>query len=245
MIKQLPISAHEQARLEALRQYRILDTKPESSFDAITELASFICEAPIALISLVDSERQWFKSKVGLEATETHRDHSFCAHALFKGTMLIVEDATKDERFAHNPLVTSDPHIRFYAGAPLITPAGHGLGSLCIIDRKPRQLSPERSSALTKLASLVVTQLELRRVSQELAEVANNLKIMSGMLPICSYCKGIRNDEGYWQRVESYVKMHSHAEFTHSICPDCMKAHQPEFYELLKDDKLEGYRETA
>jgi GAF domain-containing protein len=231
-----PIPNNEAARLAALRNYHILDTAPERSFDAITELASFICETPIALVSLVDRERQWFKSKVGLAASETHRDFSFCAHAIVQGSLLVVEDATADARFADNPLVTGEPRIRFYAGAPLITPAGHALGSLCVIDRTPRKLSAERASALEKLASLVVTQLELRRVSHELAEAATNLKTLSGMLPICSHCKGIRDDKGYWQRVELYVQAHSEAEFTHSICPDCMKREHPELYELLDDE---------
>ena len=227
MTPQLP--NNEAARLEALRHYRILDSAPERSFDAITELASFICESPIALVSLVDKDRQWFKSRVGLAATETPRDFSFCAHAIVQGTLLVVEDATADKRFADNPLVTDDPHIRFYAGAPLITPEGHALGSLCVIDRKPRKLSAERASALEKLASLVVTQLELRRVSNALAEAAAHVKTLSGLLPICSYCKAIRRDNDYWQGVEMYVKDHTEAEFSHGICPDCAKQHFPEF----------------
>jgi GAF domain-containing protein len=179
----IPLTIHpeqESARLEALRRYRILDTGPERGFDEITELASFICGAPIALMSLVDRERQWFKSKVGSQATETHRDHSFCAHAIFDAKLLMVEDATLDDRFARNPLVTGEPGIRFYAGAPLLTPDGHGLGTLCVIDRKPRKLSPEKASALEKLARLVVTQMEYRRASFELAEAVAKLKTLGG-----------------------------------------------------------------
>lgn len=226
-----PTPKNEAARLEALRQYHILDTAPERAYDAITELASFICEAPIALVSLVDSERQWFKSKVGLEVDETPRDFSFCAHGIGQGALLVVENATEDLRFADNPLVTGDPRIRFYAGAPLITPGGHGLGSLCIIDHEPRKLSAERASALEKLASLVVTQLELRRVSHELAEAATNIKTLSGLLPICSHCKAIRNSSDYWQSVENYFNTHTDAVFSHSICPDCARKHYPEFWE--------------
>jgi GAF domain-containing protein len=232
-----PVPANEKARLAALQHYRILDTAPERSFDAITELASFICEAPIAFVSLVDRERQWFKSKIGLEATETHRDSSFCAHVVFKGALMVVEDATKDARFTDNPLVTDDPHIRFYAGAPLITPDGHGLGSLCVVDRAPRKLSSERASALEKLAALVVAQLELRRVSHELAEVAKNVKTLSGLVPICSHCKAIRNDKDYWETVEAFVKAHSDAEFSHGICPDCARKHYPELFEELEDNR--------
>ncbi len=232
-----PIPNNEEARLEALRHYHILDTAPERSFDAITELAAFICQSPIALVSLVDSERQWFKSKVGLEASETPRDFSFCAHAIVQGSLLVVEDAMADARFADNPLVTGDPHIRFYAGAPLITPDGHGLGSLCVIDRTARQLSAGQASALNKLSSLVVTQLELRRVSRELAEAATNIKTLSGLLPICLHCKAIRNDKDYWQSVEMYIKAHTDAAFSHGICPDCAKKHYPDFYEEIENKK--------
>jgi GAF domain-containing protein len=236
-----PIPKNEGARLEALRHYHILDTAPERSYDAITELASYICEAPIALVSLVDSERQWFKSKVGLEVSETHRVFSFCAHAIVQDSLLVVEDATADMRFADSPLVTGEPLIRFYAGAPLVTPTGHGLGALCVIDRKPRKLSAEQASALEKLAGLVVTQLELRRVSRDLAEAATNIKTLSGLLPICSHCKAIRSDKDYWQSVETYVRDRTEAEFSHGICPDCIKKHHPEFYEeIVKRRKMDA-----
>src|SRR5215471_123668 len=124
-----PTVKNEKTRLNVLWQYEVLDTVPEALFDDLTELAARICEAPIALISLVDEKRQWFKSKVGTTVSETSRDVSFCAHAIKQTDLFIVPDATKDERFANNPLVTSDPKIRFYAGAPLITPDGHALGT--------------------------------------------------------------------------------------------------------------------
>jgi GAF domain-containing protein len=166
-----PILQNEKKRLKVLWQYEVLDTVPEEVFDDLTELAARICEAPIALISLVDENRQWFKSKVGITVSETSRDLSFCAYAITQADLFIVPDATRDERFAHNPLVTSEPKIRFYAGAPLITPDGHALGTLCVIDKVPRQLRPEQKQALRILARHVVSQLELRRRSRELGDV--------------------------------------------------------------------------
>jgi GAF domain-containing protein len=164
------VSQSESKRLKVLWQYDVLDTVPEEVFDDLTELAARICEAPIALISLVDEDRQWFKSKVGVTVNETSRDVSFCAHAIRQEGLFIIPDATKDQRFAHNPLVTSDPKIRFYAGATLITPDGHALGTLCVIDKVPRSLRSDQRQALRVLARHVMTQLELRRHAGELAE---------------------------------------------------------------------------
>lgn len=159
-----PYPPGEPARIAALRAFGILDTGDEQVYDDITALASHICDAPIALISFVDEERQWFKSRVGLAVTETPREHSFCAHALLlqPGEVLIVPDAIVDERFSRNPLVTDDPQMRFYAGAPLVTPGGDVLGTLCVIDRRPRELTPVQIAALRSLSRLVMAQLELR-----------------------------------------------------------------------------------
>jgi GAF domain-containing protein len=166
-----PIPKNEAKRLNVLWQYEVLDTVPEELFDDLTELAARICEAPIALISLVDEKRQWFKSRVGTTLHETSRDISFCAHAITQNDLFIVPDALRDDRFAHSPLVTTDPKIRFYAGAPLITPDGHALGTLCVIDKVPRELRLEQKQALRILARHVVSQLELRRRSRELGVV--------------------------------------------------------------------------
>jgi len=164
-----PIPKNEAQRIKVLWQYEILDTVPEEVFDDLTELAARICEAPIAMITLVDENRQWFKSKIGVTINETSRDISFCGHAIEQSDLFIIPDATLDKRFAKNPLVTSDPKIRFYAGAPLITPDGHALGTLCVIDKVPRELTADQKQALRVLARHVMTQLELRRHSRELA----------------------------------------------------------------------------
>ena len=156
--------ADETARLEALRAYEILDTVPEEAFDELTRLAAHICEMPIVLMSLVDGDRQWFKSRVGLDAESTPREESFCAHAILdQHRLLTVPDATLDPRFADNPLVTGDFHLRFYAGAPLVSPTGQPLGALCVIDRVPRELSAVQRDALEIIGRQIMTQMEARR----------------------------------------------------------------------------------
>lgn len=162
--------ADDERRLEVVRGYKLLDTLPEQALDDLTALAAHICGAPISLISLVDERRQWFKSKLGWAAGETDRDISFCAHAINQRELFIVPDATKDPRFADNPLVTGEPQIQFYAGAPLITAEGHALGTLCVIDRVPRELTSVQEEALRVLSRQVMAQLELRRQTGILKE---------------------------------------------------------------------------
>ena len=157
-----PIPQNEASRLRTLQRYSVLDSLPEQELDDITELASFICDVPISLISLVDEDRQWFKSTVGLAAEQTDRSASFCAHILADSQTLIVEDTFADDRFSANPLVLGAPGIRFYAGAPLVAPNGHVLGSLCVIDTKPRSLSPRQVKALEALSRQVMTVFESR-----------------------------------------------------------------------------------
>ncbi len=165
-----PVGENESARLAALQRYAILDTAAEAQFDDFTQLASQLCGVPIALISLVDEKRQWFKSRLGLNASETPRDISFCGHALFRPDILEVPNALEDERFCDNPLVTSPPGIRFYAGMPLITPDGHAIGTLCVIDLVPRQLSAAQRSGLAALSRQLMQQLELRLIGRDLRE---------------------------------------------------------------------------
>lgn len=153
---------NEQQRLAKLQAYDILDTTAEESFDRVTRIISRMLDVPIALVSLVDKDRQWFKSRVGLDASETPREISFCGHAIHRDELFVVEDATKDDRFADNPLVTGPPHVRFYAGAPLRTNDGFRIGTLCAIDQTPHQLSNDQRQLMLDLACVVIDELELR-----------------------------------------------------------------------------------
>jgi GAF domain-containing protein len=168
-MKPAPVPVDESARLEALTGYNLLDTLPEDIYDDITQLASEICRTPIALISLVDENRQWFKSKQRLAPDETIRDYSFCAHAIMNPSeIFIVPDAREDERFLDNPLTTGQPRIVFYAGVPLVNPEGYPLGTLCVIDNRPRTLTENQLLSLQALARLANTHFELRKTKKEL-----------------------------------------------------------------------------
>jgi anti-sigma regulatory factor (Ser/Thr protein kinase) len=203
-------SRHETDRLAALRRYRILDTDPERAFDDLALLASHICATPIALISLIDADRQWFKSRIGVSMAETSRSVSFCTHAIQQRELYVVSDARASEIFRNNPFVVAENGIRFYAGAPLVTPDGHALGTLCVIDNVPRTLTPEQMEALKALRRQVEAQLELRanllelnqalkdrnraeeeqmRLIGELRGSLENVKKLSALLPYCSDCQ--------------------------------------------------------
>ena len=160
-----PVPDNETDRLAALYALDILDSPAEQDFDDIVKLASNVCGAPMSLVSLLDSDRQWFKARIGTDLTGTDRDISFCAHAVLGRDLLVVPDATKDARFADNPMVDQEGGIRFYAGAPLVTTDGFALGALCVIDREPRRLDIEQLQALRALARQATSQMELRRHS--------------------------------------------------------------------------------
>jgi PAS domain S-box-containing protein len=177
-----PVPANESERLGALRGLDVLDTPPEEALDGLCALAGQICGAPIALVSLVDEGRQWFKARVGLALQETPRDVAFCAHTILEPDLLVVPDALADGRFAANPLVTSGPQVRFYAGAPLVTPEGHALGALCVMDHRPRELSAAQAQALRTLSRLAAAHLGLRRLLAEQARVNAELLRAEGAL---------------------------------------------------------------
>lgn len=209
---------HDAKRVKTLQLYRILDTAAEKAFDDLTQLAAAICDAPIGLVSLVDDRRQWFKSRTGIEVGETPLEHAFCAHAIQRDDIMIVPDAAQDPRFAHNPLVTGAPGIRFYAGAPLKMATDVTIGTLCVIDSKPRELTDAQIRALGVLRDAVVGQLELRRA-------AADLEALEGLVSMCAWCRSVRTetDGGVtWQPLHEYVA--ARARVTHGICPACNSA---------------------
>ncbi|MHB0756788.1 sensor histidine kinase [Polaribacter sp. M15] len=179
---------NEEERLKVLREYKILDTLPEEDYDAIAKIASGICNTPIALISLIDKDRQWFKSTHGIAAEQTPRELSFCAHSILQpDDLLIVNDATKDERFYDNPLTTGEPNVIFYAGAPLNTSEGQAIGTLCVIDNKPKELSKEQQEALKLLAKQTVSLLDLRKRNYELNKVNDKVTKLNEQLNNFAY----------------------------------------------------------
>jgi signal transduction histidine kinase len=175
------LPSDEEGRLAALHEARVLDTLPEDDFDDIAMLASEICGTPISLVSLVDTDRQWFKAKVGLELDETHRDQSFCAHAIHDSELLEVPDAGADHRFADNPLVHGDRNFRFYAGAPVVLDGTHAVGTVCVIDKVPRELTGSQRRALRCLARHASVQLDLRRYARHADEIADRMRQLDRM----------------------------------------------------------------
>jgi anti-sigma regulatory factor (Ser/Thr protein kinase) len=204
------MASDERARLAALQRYRILDTEPERAFDDLTTLASQICRTPIALITLLDADRQWFKARVGVTQRETERSVSFCTHAIKQPDLYVVPDAKQDVLFKENPFVVGEPGIRFYAGAPLMTPDGHALGTICVLDQVPRTLTAEETEAFDALRRQTQAQLELRlnllqlkealiereraerdhvKLIGELRTALDDVRKLSGLVPFCSACQ--------------------------------------------------------
>jgi len=176
-------TASESLRLEALRDLGVLDSAPEEAFDDLAKLAAIVCQVPIALVSLVDADRQWFKARCGLDAQETPRDVAFCAHAIKQAALFEVPDATLDPRFADNPLVTGEPHIRFYAGVPLSGSQGYPYGTLCVIDVKPRLLTEEQRDGLARLARRASDALETRRLKRRAEDRESTLTQLLEAMP--------------------------------------------------------------
>ena len=190
----------EEARLDALQAYQILDNGSEAELDDIARLAAYVCGTPAALVTLIDEQRQWFKARVGFEPTDYSREHSFCQHAMLDAAVYEVPDAQQHPLFANNPLVASDPHIRFYAGAPLVTPEGLPLGTLCVIDTMPRQLSDEQREALSSLARQVMSHFNLRRAGLRLEEERQKLE---GVLRLANHAGEELYSSG---RAELFIK---------------------------------------
>jgi excisionase family DNA binding protein len=166
-----PVAANELDRIRAVERIGLLDTAPEAAFDSLTWLAAEFSNMPIALVTLVTRERQWFKSRHGIDATQTPRDWAICNYTLLQGQVLVVDDLSRDERFASNPIVAGDPHLRFYAGAPVFDDAGFALGTLCVMDREPRTLDPRGRRALHSLAALASDEFRLRQATRGLVRL--------------------------------------------------------------------------
>ncbi len=184
-MKAAPLPTNERARLQSLREHELLDTMPEDVYNNITRIASEICETPIALITLVDKDRQWIKSRQGIDIDETEREYSFCAHAILNAEeVLIVPDARIDDRFHDNPLIIGEPNIVFYAGVPINDANGNGLGTLCVIDRRPRELSEQKLESLKALAKLVKAHFELRKTQMDLEKAQEDINTVQSLVDI-------------------------------------------------------------
>lgn len=222
-----PHPANEAARLEALRRYDILDTAPETVFDDLAILASTVTGSPIATFTLVDAERQWFKSVVGLDIRETEREAAFCSYTILEEEALVVPDATRDPRFRDNRLVLDAPGVRFYAGIPVRSREGLNIGTVCVIDRQPRlALLEHQRTALEAIARQASAMLELRRTAAELSGVLREVRLLSAVLPLCFSCRRYRTDDGTWVSADERLAA-AGSEVAYGICPSCLAEHPP------------------
>jgi GAF domain-containing protein len=219
--------APEQARLDALRRYGILDSEPERRFDDIAKLAAAALDMPIAMVSLVDEDRQWSMATVGIARGEVPRAQSFCTHAITQDWSLVIEDASVDARVHATTLVSGATQARFYAGAPLITPEGHRVGTVCVIDKTPRTLARRELDILSGLARQTIELLEHRLTAARLGEAQQRLQTMATLIPICSHCRKVRDEGNHWLTLERLVQAKTGSRFTHGICPDCVREHYP------------------
>ncbi len=210
-----PFPPNETERLAVLNRLNILDSEPDSVFDDIVSLTAELFDVPICLVSLVDTDRQWFKARIGLDAQTTPRDVGFCAYAILHNDVFVVEDATLDRRFADSPLVTGYPHVRFYAGAPLTIEAGINVGSLCIIDREPRRVRDGELDKLRVLARAVAAHMRLNRLEQEWPGIGTRVAL-------CAWCRNVRTETdgvASWKPLHEYVA--AIETVSHGICPSC------------------------
>lgn len=199
-MKKAPTPKDEANRLKKLLKYGILDTPSSADFDHITKLAARICDCRIALISLIDRDRQWFKSKFGLEVSETPRDISFCGHTIENDDIFVVADAELDERFFDNPLFLNEPHVRFYAGVPLITPEGHKVGTICVIDSEAKSLSKLQVESLQDLSRLVVNLFEDKIKNEELDYVKRQYEIVQSMTKTGGWELNLSTNKTIWSK---------------------------------------------
>lgn len=205
-------TAAEKRRLEAVALYREISKTTSKTLDDLTRLAAAICQTPISLITMLEKDNQFFAAKTGIEGEGTAREDAFCKHALAIDDLLIIEDAWADQRFRENPYVTGEPHIRFYAGAPLTVEDGLTLGTLCVIGREPRTLSEHQQEALRILRNMVVDQLKLARARDD-------IRVLQSLLPMCAWCRSIQTADGSWQALHEYVA--DQQPVSHGICPVC------------------------
>jgi GAF domain-containing protein len=217
----------EQSRLDALHGYGILDSEPERRFDDIAKLAATALDMPIAMVSLVDDKRQWSMAAIGIPRGEVPRAHSFCTHAITQDWTLVIDDASVDARVNATSYVSGPTQARFYAGAPLITPEGHRVGTVCVIDRTPRSLARRELEMLAGIARQTIELLEHRLTAARLGAAQARLQTMATLIPICSHCRKVRDEANQWLTLERLVQAKTGSRFTHGICPDCVREHYP------------------
>lgn len=220
-----PSTLTDPERLRILRATGLLNPDPKPTLQRLTRLASRFIGAPVSLVSLVDEDRQVFAASVGLEEPwksrgETPLSHSFCQHVVTSGDALVVTDARRDPRVAEN-LAIDDLGVEAYAGVPLETSEGHRLGSFCVIDGRPRTWTDEEVEVLRDLAQAAMTEIELRATATALDDALASVRTLKGLIPVCSWCSKIRDDEGFWKGLVEYMAHHTGAQVSHGICPSC------------------------